>query len=165
MNQLIKNVSPSGQVRDLLGLQALTPSSWQQSCRRCPSSRAPLQVLPACLPPPLPPPARPSPAHPLWARSATAARQVQGLQKKNKATQMYWELEVCLTTLNKHPVLTVRQHHPQLNTQSCHLQASVSSHWANLSVFILRRLQRERRPSHTRSQETYRSGKLNQQLF
>lgn len=132
-----KILSPCGQVRDLLDLQALTPNSWQQSCRRCPSSRAPLPALPACLPPPLPPPARPSPARPPWARNATAARQVQGLQKKKKSVDVLRvrSLNHNLTTLNKHPVPSVRQHHPQLNMQSHHLQASASSLWAISSAF------------------------------
>lgn len=66
-------------VTDLPGLQVLTPSSWQLSCKRCPSSRLPLPPLPpACPPPPQRPPAPVSQDHPPSARNGTAARRVQG---------------------------------------------------------------------------------------
>lgn len=70
------------QATDLLGLRASTPSSWQRSCRRCPSSRPPLPPpLPACPPPPQPRPAPVSPGRRPSARNATAARRVQAAKK------------------------------------------------------------------------------------
>lgn len=40
-----------------------------------------------------------------------------------------------LTSMNKCLVLFVPEHHPQLNMQSCQLQASASSHWADFICF------------------------------
>lgn len=69
---------PCPKVTDLPGLQALTPSSWQLSCRKSHSSsnsscRLPPPPLPqVCPPPPPPPPVQLSPDHRLSTRNATA---------------------------------------------------------------------------------------------
>lgn len=48
-------------------------------------------------------------------------------EKKNVDVLRVRSLNHNLTSLKKHPVPSVRQHHPQLNMQSHHLQASASS--------------------------------------